>query len=87
MSSFSVAERNLHERYDVGIALLLLFKLEQVVIRTALRIGELTANSGTRVVNRAASCFQIEKVTSLPKKRVGFAPQHALLLIHFSEAR
>jgi len=57
MSSFSVAERNLHERYDVGIALLLLFKFEQVVIRAALRVGELTANSGTRVINRAAPGF------------------------------
>jgi len=87
MSSFSVAERNLHERYDVGIALLLLFKFEQVVIRAALGVGELTANSRTRVVNGAASRFEIEKMTGLAEQRVGLASQHALLLVHFGEAR
>lgn len=87
MSSFSVAERNLHEGYDVRIALLLLFKLEEIVVRAALGVRELTTNSGTRMVNSAASRFQIEKVTSLPQQRVGFASQHTLLLIHFSEAR
>ena len=39
------------------------------------------ANGGTRVIDAALACFGIKESARLPKDRIGFASQYALVVV------
>lgn len=77
----AVAKCDLNERHDVWVVLLGSLELEEVVIRAPLGSRKFMANGGTRVIDAAFACFRIKKFARLPKDRIGFASQYALVVV------
>ena len=84
---FSIPERDLHQRYRVGIVLLLAFELQQIVVGAAFGDGKLSAHRRPRVIDPAASRFRVDKLASLAEQRVTLAAQHSFLLVHLCITR
>jgi len=65
--SVSVLERNLYQRDNVRVILLLTFPLKQIVVSAARRAGKFPADQGPGVVNGALPCLLIQERASLAK--------------------
>src|SRR4029453_815668 len=79
-------KRNLHQRNDIRIALLLAFKLDEIVIGATRGRRKFMTGAWARIVDRALTRFLIQKHASLTKQAIGLTPEYPLLAKQLGKA-